>query len=65
MDQCHISMCHMDGAWTSDVTYICAMGLKGLKSLTVGALQLAYFYFLINNRLYMEGISTVAVVYNS
>ena len=30
MDQCHIPMCHRAIAWTSDVTYVCVIGLKGL-----------------------------------
>ena len=33
MDQCHIPvrMCHRAVAWTSDITSICAIGLRGLK----------------------------------
>ena len=27
-DQCHIRMCHRAVAWTSDVTYVCAVGLR-------------------------------------
>ena len=31
-DQCHIHMWHWAVAWTSDVTYVCAIGLKRLRS---------------------------------
>ena len=32
MDQCHMCMYHRTVAWTSDVTYIFAIGLRALKS---------------------------------
>ena len=31
MDQCHISICHRAVAWTTDVTHVSAVGLRGLK----------------------------------
>ena len=31
MAQLHICMCHRTVTWTSDVTYVCTIGLKGLK----------------------------------
>ena len=31
MDQCHICMCIGAVAWTSDVKYICVIGLRGLR----------------------------------
>ena len=27
-DQCHIRMCHRAVAWTSDVAYVCSVGLR-------------------------------------
>ena len=30
-DECHIHMCHTAVSWTSDVTYVCEIGLRGLK----------------------------------
>ena len=32
MDQRHIRMCHRAVAWTSNVTYVCAIRLRGLKN---------------------------------
>ena len=31
MDQCHIHICHRAVAWTLDVTYVCAIRLRGLN----------------------------------
>ena len=31
VDQCHIYMCYRAVAWVSDVTYVCAIELRGLK----------------------------------
>ena len=35
MYQCCIHMCHRAVAWTSDVAYVCAIGLRGLTWLVV------------------------------
>ena len=42
MAQCHIHMCYRAVAWTSDVTYICAIELRGLSCIRVYCIM--YFY---------------------
>ena len=38
VDQCHILLCPRTVAWTSDITYTCAIGLRGSKCLQVFSL---------------------------
>ena len=39
MGQFHVNMCHRAVVWTSDVTYVCAIGLRGLTLSVPGALH--------------------------
>ena len=42
MGHCHIPMYHRAVTWTSDVIYICAIGLRGLKGTLPGVVPLVY-----------------------
>ena len=66
MDQCHIRMCHTTVAWTSDVTFVRAIGLGELRddpdgfAFVTGGIKPALIIE-IPTKIHLRGISGTAM----